>query len=246
MARVLGLALFISGKGSTAAAVMQACRTGALLNRVKPACAVMNHDNAEGLDTLMNAGMEPRDIHIIPSREYKGRQEEFGEAILKRLHQYRVDCIGQYGWMVKTPENVIREYAGVMINQHPGPLDPGRPDFGGKGMYGMRVHCARLLFCRWTNRDFWTEAVAQRVADEYDQGAVMYSRQVPILQEDDPYRLRERVLYEEYHVQITTLRMLAEGGSKVERRVTPLIRPEELPILERAKEIACMLFPKGS
>lgn len=57
-----------------------------------------------------------------------------------------------------------------MINQHGGPLDPGRPDFGGRGMYGRRIHCARLYFVRATQRGFFTEATAQRVALQYDRG----------------------------------------------------------------------------
>lgn len=48
-----------------------------------------------------------------------------------------------------------------------------RPDFGGPGMYGRRVHCARLYFVRRARRDFFTEATVQRVSPEFDKGALL-------------------------------------------------------------------------
>ncbi len=46
-----------------------------------------------------------------------------------------------------TAEAVIKACRrGRIINQHPEPLDPSRDDFGGKGMYGAWVSCARLIY----------------------------------------------------------------------------------------------------
>lgn len=137
----------------------------------------------------------------------------------------------------------------MMVNQHPGPLDPGHPDFGGPGMYGRRVHAARLYYVRETEEDrerHWTEATAQRVAPQYDEGAVVRRTVVPIQLDDDPISLQQRVLPVEHRVQIETLEMFAEN------RVTMCVRPERLirlvwmyRILNRAKRVAELLFPRG-
>src|SRR5437588_342377 len=84
--------------------------------------------------------------------------------------------------------------SGRIINQHPGPLDPGRPDFGGKGMFGRRVHAARLLFVNQTGHDFWTEATSQRVAENFNEGPVLNRKQLNILPDDTVETLAARLL----------------------------------------------------
>lgn len=132
-----------------------------------------------------------------------------------------------------------------MVNQHPGPLDSGRPDFGGQGMYGLRVHAARLYFVQMVNRDYWTEATAQRVASEYDKGAVLLAERVPILKNDTPETLQQRVLPVEHQVQIRTLKAFSEGNIPLFVREQPLIFPGEEKILEEAKKLAIEKYPKG-
>src|SRR3989344_8169494 len=152
------IALLTSGRGSTATAIIDACKSGKLIG-VTPACVISSKN--------------------ISPKQF-ATSEEFGEAILKICKENKVDFIGQYGWMVKTPANVIKAYKDMMVNQHNGPL----PEFGGDGMYGMRVHCARLLFADRVKRDFWTEGVAQRVSVEFDGGAVLKAGRIPILEND--------------------------------------------------------------
>ena len=144
------LALLISGGGTTAQAIIRACKVGRIL--VTPALVISSTKEAGGIQKALDEGIALEDVVVISRREY-GNSERFGEAILKACKQRGINVIGQYGWMVKTPPNVIAAFSQRMINQHPGPLDPGRPDFGGRGMYGKRVHCARLFFVQRVGRD---------------------------------------------------------------------------------------------
>ena len=240
MADKLRLAMLISGRGSTAANIITACGAGRLKG-IEPACIIASRiDVGEAVKPVVEAIPF---LVIPPSRE---SPEEFGERILGACRVWEVDLIGQYGWMVKTPPNVIAAYPERMINQHPGPLDPGKPDFGGKGMYGRRVHQAVLNFAREVDREFsWTEATVQRVAKEYDEGAVLGRRQVPILEGETADSLAARVLPEEHKLQIEVLRVFAVGTVAELTREAPLILSGEEATLEKAKTEAIKQFPNG-
>lgn len=237
------IALLISGGGTTATAVIRA----ALENRLRgvtPACVIASSPEAKGIERVAQAGLPKNAVFVIQPKGYQTR-DLFGEAILKVCRERGVDLVCQYGWHFKTPSNVIAAYQDRMINQHPGPIDPGRPDFGGKGMFGRRVHAARMYFVRQTNREFWTEATAQRVAEEYDLGEVLNKTVVPILPDDDPQSLHERMLPIEHQVQIATLQDFADDDLHPLKRLEPLIRPGEEKILEESKRIAAILYPNG-
>lgn len=243
MRNPLRIAMLVSGGGTTMQAIIQACRSGRLQN-IEPVCVIASRRDAGAIEKALALGMRRGDVLIRRPKNYLD-SEAFGETIIAICQARGVDFIGQYGWMEKTPPNVIEVWRGMMVNQHPGPLDPGRPDFGGKGMFGRRVHCARLYFVRTIKRDFWTEATAQRVAIEYDRGALLRTRTIEIREDDDTSTLQERVLPQEHELQIEVLDDFANRRVKEFSRQTPLVFPGEEAILEQAKRIAKALFPKG-
>ena len=59
-----------------------------------------------------------------------------GEQILALLREYNIDFIVLAGFLVRVPEVLLHAYPDKIINIHPALL----PKFGGKGMYGDRVH----------------------------------------------------------------------------------------------------------
>lgn len=241
---ILRIASLISGGGSTNAKIIEECKSGTLKGKAEIALVVASKPGIKGIQRSIDGGISPENIIVINPKDFPD-SIKFGQKILNECRKRNINFIGQYGWMPKTPANVIEVYSGMMVNQHPGPIDPGRPDFGGKGMHGRRVNCARLLFVKMVKRDFWTEAIAQRVAINYDQGKVLCKIVVPILPDDDPISLQERVLPEEHQVQIKTLEMFANGNVCELKRNEPLVRPGEEKMLAEAKRIACMLFPEG-
>ena len=239
----LRIALLISGGGTTATAIIAACRSGRLTG-IEPVCVIASKPDAGGIEKVQTVGFPKAGVHVVVPRSF-ARREAFGEALLDIFEQANVDFVGQYGWNPKTPVNVIERYRNMMTNQHPGPLDPPRPDFGGAGMYGRRVVAARLLFVRRTNREFWTEATAQRVGVNLDVGAVLGRKQVPVLPEDDVGSLQARLLPEEHELQIETLQHFANGTVTELARKEPLVRPEEVSILEECRAEAIRLYPEG-
>lgn len=243
----LHVAFLASGGGSTVASILQACAIGKL-PRIAPVLVVASKPQAGVIEKAMSLGVDQANIRVINPRDLPRR--EFSQALMRVCREFAVDIIGQYGWLPQTPLDLIERYVGRMINQHPGPLDPSRSgrDFGGKGMYGRRVHAARLHFLRSRQRseeDMWTEATAQRVAPDYDQGALLRTEKVMIGSNDDVLSLAGRVLEVEHQVQIETLRDFAEERVQEFYRPEPLIRDDELELLAEAKHAAAFQFPNG-
>jgi len=236
----LRLVLMVSGGGTTMLEIIRACKSGRL-SRVDPVLVISSKPDAPAIEKAREEGVS---VACASPSQYSSR-EEFGEQLIVLCDQMAADVVGQYGWMPLTPANMIEEYVGKMINQHPGPLDPGKPDFGGKGMYGTRVHAARLFFVRATGHDYWTEATAQRVATNYDQGLLLNKRKVVIRTDDTPVSLQERVLPVEHDVQIQTLEMLSINENEGCLRSDRLVRSGEVAALAQAKQAAGLLFPKG-
>ena len=113
------------------------------------------------------------------------------------------------------------------------------------GMYGKRVHEARLEFVRRTNHDFWTEATSHRVTSKFDEGTILKIKRVPIFPGDTAEILQARMLPIEHEIQIEILKDFSEGKEKEFYRDLSLIRKEEENILEESKELAKKMYPNG-
>lgn len=226
--------------------ILLSCRDGALKGLVEPALVIASKDSIGGIEKARRAKMSSVQIAICNRKDYFSN-EEFGRAILSYLGGHGIDLVGQFGWMPKTPANVIERYDGMIFNQHPAPLDTGHPDFGGEGMHGRRAHCARLFFSRSAGLkgDQFTEATAHFVTKEFDKGQVIGRIRVPILPSDDVVSMQERVLPVEHELQIQVLGEFARGEVRVQPRESRLIRPGQEGLLEEAKKVAGLLFPKG-
>ncbi len=240
------LAMLISGGGTTMAAILVACKTGPLSGLIEPALVIASKPDIGGIARSRLLGMDDDEIIVCDPRTFNDPLD-FGVMMLQHLRDRAIDLVGQYGWLPKTPVNVIEAYEGRIINQHPGPLDPGRLDFGGEGMYGRRVHCARLLFARRSmlHRDQFTEATAHFVNEEFDKGGIIARKRIPIWPSDDVITLQERVLPVEHQLQIEVLELLATHSVQPIVRLERLIALNQEGLLNDCKRIAGYLFPNG-
>lgn len=238
------LATLISGDGTTMQEIIKASQSGKVPMDIS--CVISSNPLAGGIEKAKKLGIPEKDIIVIDPNNFRGAdreidQEGFGNKILKEMRARGVTVITQNGWLPLTPEQIIDEYPQTIFNQHPGPL----PDFGGKGMYGKRVHAAVILFTRMTKRESWTEAIAQRVRKDFDKGIVVKSARVDILPEDAVDDLQQRVLPVEHMVQIKLLQDVARGNIKEQITRTTLVRLGEERILFQAKQMGMLLYPHG-
>lgn len=257
----LKTAFLISGGGTTIEAAIKACQERKLKG-IQPVVVISSRSDAGGIAKAQSLGIETL---VIARKEFPS-VESFAAQLLRTFAKYQVDLVSQNGWLVHTPQEVIDRYPQMIVNQHSGPLDPGRIiDFGGQGMYGKRVVCARLAYCLLTGSDFWTEATTHLVTPEYDKGDLL---KIEKLEFTDPslrvtvaqlgtdqeiqqwliertQQLQASLLPLEHQNVIATLQMFAEKKVNGFRRLKPLIPQGNEEFAREAKRVAITLFPEG-
>ena len=222
------LAIFGSGIGSTAEAIFD-----------KASLVVTNNPQAGIIQRAKEAGLP---VEVV-EREGKSL-EEFGEELLQVLKKYDIEFISQNGWELLTPSNMVKAYEGKITNNHPAPLDPGHPDFGGKGMKGLAVHKAVLNFVRAVNRPFKTEIDIHLITEEFDKGELVAIREVEVESDDTPETLQERVKEVEKQLMKDFWREAQETGKiEVIKREKRVIKFGEEKLLEQTKEEAAHPSP---
>jgi formyltetrahydrofolate-dependent phosphoribosylglycinamide formyltransferase len=125
---------------------------------------------------------------------------------LRRLEEHRVDLLVLAGYLKLVPAGLIARYRGRILNIHPALL----PAFGGKGMYGRRVHEAVLA-----SGARESGATVHLVDEVYDRGAVLAQARVPVLPDDDADRLAARVLEAEHRLLPAVVLAAAAAGRPV-------------------------------
>lgn len=131
-------------------------------------------------------------------------------AALGRAH---ADLLVLAGYLKLVPAGVVERYRGRVVNIHPALL----PAFGGRGMYGRRVHQAVLA-----SGARESGASVHLVDEVYDRGEVLARARVPVLPGDDPDRLAARVLEAEHRLLPAVVLAAARAG-----RPVPLPEPVE-------------------
>ncbi len=170
------------------------------------------------LDRFSDPAGSARIVGLIASRETAGavdRAQRFGvpaavtpvgsaeeEAtfLLDALERWRGELIVLAGYLRLIPEEVVKAFLGRIINIHPALL----PSFGGKGMYGSRVHEAVL-----SAGVRLSGATVHFVDEAYDRGPIIAQWPVPVRSDDVPQTLAARVLETEHALLPTVVEALA-------------------------------------
>lgn len=191
------LAVFISGGGSNFRKIHEACE----LDRINGEVVVVITDNPKA------AGVSYARSQYIPCKVYPVKQDidesDLGELSHEDLLRselemvttvaqlYEVDYVLLAGYLKLVPSALVREFPRRMLNIHPGLL----PAFGGKGMYGKRVHKAVIR-----SGVRFSGPTVHFVDEEYDTGPIIAQRVVPVHPTDTPDDLAARILKEEHEV----------------------------------------------
>lgn len=137
--------------------------------------------------------------------------EAFPGRLLETLEEHRIDLVVLAGYLQLVPLPVVRRFHGRMLNIHPALL----PAFGGKGMYGIRVHRAVL-----ESGARVSGATVHLVDERYDEGRILAQWPVPVLPGDTEESLAERVLRVEHLLLPAAVEALVAGGAG-EHRLGP-------------------------
>ncbi len=127
--------------------------------------------------------MERAKKFIIPTVVFS--KEEFATAlVLEKLQSFQPDLIVLAGFLLKFPQNIIEAYPDQIINIHPALL----PKYGGKGMYGMNVHKSVL-----ENKEIETGISIHYVNEHYDEGNIIFQKNVSLENCNTPEEIAEKV-----------------------------------------------------
>lgn len=160
------LAIFASGTGTTLQALMdnqERCAYQVSLVVVNRVCLAQERAEKEGVVTLL-------------SRDW----EEIDQA----LSQHHIQLIVLAGFLAIIPQWFCEKWDKKIINIHPSLL----PKFGGRGMYGIRVHEAVLAA-----GERRSGCTVHYVSAEVDGGAIIAQSIVDVLPDDTPETLAQRV-----------------------------------------------------
>jgi phosphoribosylglycinamide formyltransferase 1 len=194
--RGLALAVLASHAGTTAQAVFDALGDGRIAGHA--VLLICNNPDAEVLERARAAGVPAR---VLNARTHPD-PADLDRAILDALRDAGATHILLAGYMKKLGPQTTAAFAGRALNTHPALL----PEFGGRGMYGDRVHAAVLE--SGVGR---SGATVHLVSDDYDAGEVVAQAEVPVLAGDDVASLGERVRAAERELLISVLAEIAAG-----------------------------------
>lgn len=198
---MLTFGILASHRGSNTRAVVEACNDGRLEGRV--GVVISNNAKSGVLEFARNAGIP---AHRIGGPRYADDAVR-DAAILSTLREHGVQVLLLLGYMKLLGPRTVDAYRGRIVNTHPALL----PKFGGKGMYGDRVHRAVIAA---GERE--TGVTVHLVDEIYDHGAILAQCTVPVQPDDSPESLAERVVAREHVFLVETLQRIATGDIVLE------------------------------
>lgn len=166
------LAVFASGNGTNAEAIARyANETG----HYELAVLVCNKPDAGVLKRMYSLGIPSYLVHADMMNTL---------WFIKMLRSQSVDAIVLAGFLQLIPISLIGEYQDKIVNIHPSLL----PDFGGKGMYGDKVHQAVL-----DSKEKESGITIHQVSEEYDKGRILFQAKCPVFPGDTTESLASRI-----------------------------------------------------
>lgn len=172
------IVIFASGSGSNAENIIS-------FFREKPeatvAAVLTNKSSAKVLERCDRLG--------VPAFYFNKPAFKDSDAVLNILQGLHTDLIVLAGFLWKIPSNLINAFPNKIINIHPALL----PKYGGKGMYGDRVHQAIK-----ENKETETGITIHYVNENYDEGAIIFQAKTTVEPSDNPEAIAQKVHQLEY------------------------------------------------
>lgn len=209
----LRLAVFASGGGTNLQALLDSFQNRSD-SPIRVVLVVSDRAQAGALERARRANVENVVIPVA------GRPSDFvTRETLAALESADVDLIALAGYLRLIPPVIVKRYRQRMVNIHPALL----PAFGGQGMYGARVHQAVIdAGCTISG------ATVHLVDEVYDHGRIIAQWPVPVLPNDDPKSLAERVQRVEHMLFPAAVEALAHDISNNQEQPRAMQLPADI------------------
>jgi phosphoribosylglycinamide formyltransferase-1 len=190
-------AILISGRGSNMAALIDAAKASDFPAEI--AVVISNRGDALGLVTASESGVPTL---TIESKHFGKDRAAFEVALQAALDQHKVDLICLAGFMRLLTAEFVQRWYGRMLNIHPSllPSFPGLEPQAQALRAGVKISGATVHF----------------VIPETDAGPILMQGAVAVHDDDTPETLAARILTVEHRIYPDALRLVANGGVRLE------------------------------
>jgi phosphoribosylglycinamide formyltransferase-1 len=192
------LGVLVSGRGSNLQALLDSVRTGQLDATI--AVVISNRPGAAAMERAREAGIEAL---CIDHREF-GSRDGHDRAVAQELRARDVGLVCLAGYMRLVGQPILDVFPNAVLNIHPSLL----PAFPGANAQRQAVeHGVKV-----------SGVTVHLVTAELDGGPIVVQRAVPVLDTDTADTLSARILAEEHRAYPEAVRLILEGGWRVEGR----------------------------
>ena len=172
------IAIFASGSGTNAECISKYFEGN---SEIRVGLILSNKPNAGVLERANNLN--------IPTTIFNRNTFYETDEIVDVLISEEIDLIVLAGFLWLVPENILKKYKNRIVNIHPALL----PKYGGKGMYGHRVHQAVI-----DAGEKKSGITIHYVNEHYDEGQIIFQKEIDVLANDTPDQLASRIHDLEY------------------------------------------------
>lgn len=191
---MIKIAIFASGSGTNAENIVKY-----FLKNSKIAVSLI-------VANKKNAGVIARSKRLeIPVMVISKTDLQSPKYLIKSLSDLNIDYIILAGFLALIPEELIQAYPNKIINIHPALL----PKYGGKGMYGDKVHEAVIK-----NKENESGISIHYVNEKYDEGGIIVQAHCPVYSNDTPDSLAHRIHKLEYRYFPQSIEQIIVDHSK--------------------------------
>jgi len=194
------IVVLVSGNGTDLQSVIDAVESGYIENS-EIVLVISSKADAYALTRAAIHGIETK---IFAKEDYDDIRDRM-DAIYEALDMESPDLIVLAGYLSILPPALIKKYEGRIINIHPALL----PKYGGKDAYGMNVHRAVIAA-----GEKESGATVHYVDEGIDTGKIILQEKVPVLPDDTPEKLRDRILEVEHRILPEAIRQIEKGRTE--------------------------------
>jgi len=195
----INLAVLLSGSGSTLQNLIDRIKDGTLDAEIK--IVISSKTKAYGLQRAQQHNIPTA---VIRPKDYDNFHS-FNKSLWDTIRQYPIDLVVLAGYLSLI--QVPADFNHRIMNVHPALI----PSFCGKGMYGHHVHEAVIQAGVKI-----TGCTVHFVDEHYDHGPIILQEALPVLDNDTPETLAERVQAKERELYPKAIQLFAENRLKVE------------------------------
>jgi phosphoribosylglycinamide formyltransferase-1 len=199
----LNLCVLASGRGTNLRSIINSRKSKRISSKVS--LVISNNSNSGALALARKHGIPT--FHLSEKRFES--KKSFDKALLRLLYRYKIDMIILAGYMKLVRPAIIRKFRNRILNIHPALL----PFFGGKGMYGMKVHQAVI-----ESGSKITGATVHIIDEKFDHGPVVTQKAVRVSDDDTPETLQRKVQKVEHKLYPEAIKLFETSEFSIKGR----------------------------